>query len=271
MFHNLFDSHTHSDNSPDAVHSVMYMAEHAEGLGLMGLAITDHAEVGTWREEHYQTRVKQSIVETAKARAAYLHRMILSFGVELGFTRDFALADRIVNLFPFDFVLGSVHYTRGGIGYYRVDYRKMDERRRERMLADYLDDVLCLVRLGNIDSLAHLTFPLRCAKTVAGIELDLRAHTDRVDEVLRTLIGRGIALELNVCGLYTELGDIMPPLWVIRRYRELGGEIVTVGSDAHRAEDIGRGIEAGMQMLLDAGFEYFAFYSKRKPVMLRLV
>ena len=91
-----------------------------------------------------------------------------------------------------------------------------------------------------------------------------------IDEILRELICRGIALEVNSGGLKYGLGFPNPHPDVLKRYRELGGELVTVGSDAHRPEHVGYGFSQVREILLDCGFQYFAEFSRRKPVFTRL-
>ncbi|MPN15026.1 hypothetical protein SDC9_162355 [bioreactor metagenome] len=80
--------------------------------------------------------------------------------------------------------------------------------------------------------------------------------------------GRGI--ELNTSGMRQKLGEPMPPVSLLKLYRDCGGEIVTVGSDAHRSCDVGKGIPQGYDMLKEAGFSYVTIYKQRKPEFIRL-
>ena len=75
---------------------------------------------------------------------------------------------------------------------------------------------------------------------------------------------------MNTSGLRQKIGRALPDLPLVRRYRELGGELVTLGSDAHCVEDLGKGIEAGMDLLREAGFRHFAVYEQHKPILLPL-
>ena len=96
-------------------------------------------------------------------------------------------------------------------------------------------------------------------------------YREQIDKILRMLILRGKALELNMSGLRAKLKEPMPPVDILKRYKQLGGELITIGSDAHHIEHVGYGIKEGMEILCDAGFGYFAFYRGRKPVMLKTV
>lgn len=271
MFHNLFDSHIHSDNSWDAAHSVMYLCEKAEERGLMGLAITDHADSVYCKEPGYLGRIVQSMVDVAKAKIAFRHRLAFSAGIEIGIHHDVSVAQQICEMYPFDFVLGSVHNRPDGSEYYDVRYSALSPQERHDLLAEYFASMRQLVDWGGFDSLAHMTFPLRSAMRDRGIRLDLAPHKEQIEVILKGLARKGKALELNTSALRSPLKDTMPPLWILKWFRELGGEYVTIGSDAHGVEHVGAGIQQGMELLSEAGFDFFAFYKERRPVMLRIV
>ena len=272
MYHNLLDSHIHSVNSPDGVHSLMYLAEHTEEKALIGLAVTDHVECLRFDELGYRTRIAQSAVDTAKARVAFRHKMTITFGVELGVARAmYDVADYIINLYPFDFVLGACHISRRGEELAYIDYSAFSDKELDKLVADYFEDMLELARWNKFDCLAHMTYPMRCAMRNNNISIPTEPYREQIEELLCILVETGKALELNTSGLRGPLKDTLPPKWVIKRYKELGGQLITIGSDAHKAEYIGEGINHAMQMLADVGYEYFAFYRQRKPIMMRIV
>ena len=93
---------------------------------------------------------------------------------------------------------------------------------------------------------------------------------DQIDLVLRTLAQNGKALEINTSGLRGPIGEASPTLKYVKRFRELGGEFVTLGSDAHSVEELGEGIPEAMEMASQAGFSYFTFYKKRQPRLLQI-
>lgn len=103
-----------------------------------------------------------------------------------------------------------------------------------------------------------------------GIPVDLSRHSDAIDTIFRALRDSGKALEVNTSGYRQKIGRPLPDLPLVRRYRELGGELITLGSDAHSTDDLGRGIQEGMEMLREAGFRYFALYEQHKPILLPL-
>jgi len=266
MFHNLFDSHIHTNNSPNGLHSAMYMVEHARLAGLMGIAVTDFVDCHDFHGGNYQNRIVHSVIDTAKAKAAFRWQMSFSQGVEISFAEsgDFDTADKIVGLYPYDFIICS---HRSPVKDPQTDFIG------GKLPDDYYADLLSIAKWGRFDSFAYLTNPLKRAMPEAGVLPSLEPYMEQIDAVLRCLAESGKALELSASVLCNN-GETTFPLRVISRFRELGGEFVTIGSDAHCIEDIGKGLQEGMALLQMAGFSYFAFYrarGSREPVMLRIV
>lgn len=271
MFHNLFDSHTHSENSPDGVHSVIFMVEAAIEAGFQGIAITDHCDCELMEEFNYDVRIRNSVLDVARAKAAFHKQIIITAGIELGQpAEDRAVAKMILEQQPFDFVLLSLHKTLKGKDFYEIDYKQMSTQQIENMMRVYFEELLDIIAWADFDVLAHLTFPIRYPKLWEGIDINVMKFEQQITAILNVLVQREKGLEINTSGLRHGI-DIMPPDWVVRRFYELGGKYITLGSDAHRAGDIGSGIHEGMRILKDAGFEQFAFYRDRKPVMLRII
>ena len=92
-----------------------------------------------------------------------------------------------------------------------------------------------------------------------------------IQETLRLLVSTGKGLEINTSGYRQGLGKTIPVLGIIKRYYQLGGKIVTLGSDAHQAQDVASDFDVAMDILTSIGFQYFAFYRERQPVMLKLI
>lgn len=268
---NLFDSHTHSDNSPDGQHSVTFMCEKAVSNGLMGLAVTDHCDIDSFREDSFELRILQSVFETRKANLYFGERLLITAGIEMGQPLcDLETVRHVLDLFPYDVVLGSIHSPRGGKDYYFTDYKTCSAAQCRDMMAEYYDEVLETVRWGGFDVLAHLNYPLRYMQGRDGVECDLAPFSATIDEILALLAEAGKGLELNVSGLYGDYGCTLPQRDILARFHELGGKIVTIGSDAHRAENVGQCVGQGMEILREIGYRQFAFYKKRFPRMLEI-
>ena len=272
MYYNLFDSHTHTDNSPDAHHSAMMLCESAVEKGLSGISITDHCDMQDFETDNFAMRIRQSYFETLKAKSVFGSTIAVCSGIELG--QPLEAPDKVGALldgYDFDFVLCSLHALKGLPDFYFGYYAGHSAKQLDIIFDEYLRQLLKTIRWGRFDSLAHLTYPLRYMINRDGETVELSHHAGMIDEALSLLIHTGKALEINTSGLRGTLGKTMPPVSVIRRYRELGGELITFGSDAHYRSDVGAGLSDTMQLAADAGFRYFAFYRERRPQMFKLI
>lgn len=265
MFKNLLDLHTHTDNSPDAEHSGMILCEYAVRKGLRGIAFTDHCEVDAFYTEHYDRILRQSFFEMHKAKAVFTGKLVVCIGVELGQPSvDFELSKKILDAHPFDVVLASLHALSGEQDFYYINYPDVDVN---DLLERYFQELYRIVEWNCFDVLAHLTYPLRYICGKYKIPVDMRRYDDIIDEILKLLAVNGKALEINTSGLRSEIGETSPSADIVKRFRELGGEFVTVGSDAHDCYHIGAGLEEGYQIAFDAGFMGTTLFQSHVPVV----
>lgn len=263
-YKNLMDLHCHSDNSPDGEHSTILMCEYAQRAMIRALAFTDHCEVDEYYDNNYDRRIKQSFFEANKARAVFTGKMIVSIGVELGQPcHDIETAEKILDEYDFDIVLGSVHKIRGGEDIYFVDFNDVNIK---EFLEKYFVETYELVKWDGIDVLAHLTYPLRYINGREKLDYDVAYHDDVIDEILRIIAQTGKALEINTGGLRAEIREPSPSLKYVKRFKELGGEYITVGDDSHKVSDLGSGLANGIDLASEAGFKYLTLYESRTPV-----
>lgn len=267
MYQRKLDLHVHTDNSPDGNHSAMFLCERAELAGMRAIALTDHCETDVYRAEHYDKRVQAAYMEATMARSAFCAKLLVLRGIEMGQPHyDVKTADEIVGARDYDVVIGSVHNLRGRPDFYSMD--SFTEESAHAMLTEYFDELSGMLRWGNFDVLAHLTYPLRYFYAKAGIAIDLHAYANQVDEILSMTAETGKALEINTAGLRQPIGKTSPELETVKRFRALGGKYVTYGSDAHYAEHIGAGLDAAYDMMREAGFTHFTFFQQRTPLQM---
>lgn len=263
-FRYISDSHMHTDCSFDGKDPAMMMCERAAKLGFYSVTVTDHCECNEYLQKGFDTAVRQSWFESRKAAAVFRGRIHVLAGVELGQPLQAeAHAQEVLDSYGFDFVLGSLHNIEGEQDFYFLDYHTI-------CLTDYLsryfDEILAMIEWGKFDSLAHLTYPLRYALQM-GVEIPKEYVLQRSEEVLKKLIERGIGLELNTSKMKLIKEGKLPDVEILKRYYELGGRYITVGSDAHRWADIGFGVETGLEILQKIGYRHFTVFVKREPKM----
>ena len=261
------DYHTHSRVSPDAFSSMTEMAEAAIRQGLQEICFTDHVEPiwfgSTAPRKTYDWAPLTE--EFRAAQAAVGDRIRLRLGVELGdavwdLDRSQAIMARAPAL---DFVIGSIHILLE-----RMDCRDLyslaprDEAETRACLADYLGQIQRLARWGGFHVLGHLTLPLRYLNENRGMHVSFDGFEAEMEDIFRTIIPKGIGIELNTNRGNTPLPDAK---W-LKLYRGMGGEVITLGTDAHAPAAVGCAIREGQALLRECGFRRFCTFRQGQPV-----
>ena len=264
-YKNFYDLHTHSEHSFDGNNSCTLMCESAVNLGLKGLAITDHCEIDS-KDCDFDNLCDNQFFDTTKVRDIFKDKLTVFRGIELGQSiYNKPLAESILEKYDYDFVLGSVHNLENMEDFYFLDYNNYDV---DDLLKRYFDALKELCLWDKFDSLAHLTYPLRYITGKYKIEVNLSKYSEQIDEILTIIIKNNKALEINTSGYFNELKDILPNAQIVRRFKELGGKYITIGSDSHFYDKIGFGIEQGMTAAKECGFDYITVYHKRTPILI---
>lgn len=285
----LIDCHTHCRFSPDGTDEPAELAEKAIELGLTAWALTDHCECNTWFEpEHYgidsKTADSEEIlmyncckfhndskepVDTLKERLN--GRIEFVRGVELGQPlQALDIAEQIIAYDDLDFVIGSLHNNAGVPDFYFLQYDKMPAENLSALLDDYFAQVLEMCEWGKFDVLGHLTYPFRYITGKYNISVDMGRYRDICAQIFKTLIGSGKGIEINTSSLFTDYKTTMPDKQMLALYKDLGGEVLSLGSDAHCAEKIGQGIDAGAELAKECGFRYCTYFKRHKPEFVKL-
>ncbi len=262
----ISDSHTHSENSFDGKDSVVMLCDRAYQMGLYSITVTDHCDCNDYYPNNVRQDIEGSIRDTLKARGLYAEKIKIYLGIELGQpTQDTKAAEEALSLGAYDFVLGALHNLRGEQDFYFLKY---NEENAPKLLNRYFEEMMELIEDDRFDSLAHLTYPFRYIAANPSLQITTVQYREQIDEVLNALVRNHKALEVNTSGLRQKIGVTLPDEAILRRFRELGGKYVTVGSDAHRWGDIGAGIEDAFRILQRCGYTHFTVYQKREPEML---
>ena len=257
----IFDTHTHSKYSADSSAEPQEMLQAALRSGLAGLCVTDHFDCDripgfcTLENLRAAKRTFDPLQQQYAGRLTVLRGVELAQGVLCPNEAGVALA-----LTDYDYVLGSLHAARWRQDYYFMDYRQPPQP-LPQLVREYFEACLQLARWDRVDAIAHLGYLRRYAAR-DGVSLDYTPCRELIDQILRTLIETGKALELNTSGFRYGLPEWIPDIGVWRRYRALGGELVTIGSDAHRPRDIGAGHREAQAMLRELGFRWFCYYRR---------
>lgn len=259
----MFDCHMHTKFSTDSNMDASIACDTAIGLGLNGIALTDHVDFD-FPGEDYMIDFNKYFAEMTVVREKYSDRIKLLYSVEVGIQPHVLTESmQLITGYPFDYVLASVHIIDGVDPYLREYYKdksKIDAYER------YLQKIYFMIKnLDSFDMVGHLEYIIRYSN-YADRTLRYSDHKETIDAILIELIQQGRGFEVNTGTYRNETADAQYDFEVLKRYRELGGELICLGSDAHRPEHIGVRFDYFAQMLREAGFKYTVHFEKRKPV-----
>ena len=261
----MYDFHMHSRVSFDGHDTGLALAQAAAAAGLKEICFTDHLDydpLGKMGKLDFDTEMYNAEYDRLEMPGLLIRR-----GMEFGMTSDNREQFRLdLQRRSFDFVLGSVHFV-DDLDVYYPDYwaGKTVFQAEQR----YLEATLECVRLhDDFDVLAHLTYIAKTHCHPAPRPVPFAEHRELIDEILKVLVQKGKGLEMNTSGV-DRCGGFLPTQDYFCRFRELGGEIVTVGSDAHRCDRVGQYSFDACNILKDI-FGYVCTFEGRKPVFHKL-
>lgn len=262
-----FDYHTHSNFSADSDSEAIDMIEQGISLGLSELCFTEHQDFDYPKTRPdsilFQLDTEAYIETLSILKKKYEKQINVKIGVELGLQPNLSQKlGEYTSKYPFEFIIGSIHLSNGEDPYYPEFWTGYDQDERIRQYYEYM--LACVTSFKDFDVCGHLDYLIRYAPLKTNEDIYPK-HSDLIDTILKELIISGKGIEINTSGYRYGLGHPTPHEDVIKRYRELGGEIITIGSDAHKPEHIGADFSLAKQVLISSGFRYVTTFSKRKP------
>ena len=274
----FYETHSHSKLS-DGGNTPAEMLSAAEAKGMKVFTLTDHFDI----HEHFPAQL--SCFDGAGRDSSYRQMLDLKHshdikgsptkfmtGIEIGQGHQFRdVANNWLDVHEYDMVIGACHIIRGHIDFYHMDY---DRNPPKVVLKQYFAELIemctwccerCCEQVNaqkRFDTLAHMTYPVRYIKA----NVDLSDYSAQIDELFEIMVKNEIALEINTGKALMN----SPDLPQLRRYRELGGRLLTLGSDCHSVDRIAYGLESAVEMAKAAGFSECVYFEKRKPVSVKL-
>lgn len=256
------DLHMHTEYSVDAVfpQTVADKVRACRAAGLDIIGITDHLDFYRTRGP-LENRDVEACLRDVRAAKDVSEDIEVLVGIEIGQIHADPAADAFVRGHQLDMVIGSLHAMPNDLDIYFHDYAHLD---CDAFLQEYFDQVLEMEAHGGFDVLAHIDYPLRVMKHGDYVP-SFDQYMDRVEQVLRACIDHGYALELNAAGLGGWQKKVGPPQNILYEYRRMGGERISIGSDSHTLDTVGRGVTDCTANALDAGFTSVTVFRGRKP------
>ncbi|HIS77458.1 MAG TPA: histidinol-phosphatase HisJ family protein [Candidatus Merdivicinus excrementipullorum] len=261
----IADYHMHTTFSPDGFDSPEAMCRAALEKGLTEIAVTDHFEfyqAGIFKDKPFtiENMLAQQR-ELDKCREMFSGKLTIRSGIEIGQPQcNPQAASELMASVSFDYVIGSVHKLHD----LDLGLTEYPDEKIPGLVEQNLTMLYDLADKEDFDCLGHLDIIKRYAAN-KGKQIDLMDYKDQLEPILRRVAERGKGLEINTSGLRQAARETLPSVKVLEFYRALGGEILTIGSDAHKTGDVAAGFAGALEAAQAAGFRYLALYENRTP------
>ena len=258
------DCHIHTDYSGDAQSSMEEMIVQAAKLGLQVIYLTDHKDyTPVFEQINFDNYQK----EFEKLRRKYKDQIEVRLGIEIGVAPNLASEiKKLTAAHPFDFVIGSVHELRGEDMYFGNSF---GDSPKDEMYTEYLQCIYeSVCNIDEICVIGHFDYISRYGP-YEDPALKYEDFSEHIDLILQELIIRGKGLEVNTSGFRYGIANVYPDIQILKRYKQLGGEIITIGSDAHCAENIALNFKEAEEIVRQAGFEYLTLFKELKPEFMK--
>lgn len=253
------DFHVHSNFSYDCEVEPKEQIESAIDKKLKYICFTDHYETD---EMNFINNTQKYINKIGELKLIYKNKIKILVGVEIGLDTNFK--DNIINYtnnYKFDFVIGSSHKIYGNdpaMGEY------FNNKTEKQAYLKYFESILENVKtFNNFNVYGHLDYVVRYGPN-KNKYFDFSNYKDVFEEILKIIIQNGKGIEINTAGLRKNLGYPHPHKDILKMYKELGGEIITIGSDSHFSNHIGYKFDQVKKLLKDIGFKYYTIFDNQK-------
>ena len=265
----FWDQHMHCNFSGDSDALPEDMIKAGIAHGLSGICFTDHLDYDYPEEPNiFLLDFDNYFKVLSDLREKYADKISVNIGIELGLQiqaagQNLAVAEK----YPFDFIIGSSHVVNHMDPYYPEFFAGRDE---DAAYMEYFESVLENINSDvDFDVYGHIDYVVRYGPNKNAF-YTYEKFKDIIDEILTQLISKGKGIEVNTGGFKYGLGHPNPTEDIIRRYRELGGEIITMGADAHVPEYVAYEFDNTAQIIKNCGFKYYTVFKNRKAEFIPL-
>lgn len=266
----MYDTHMHSSFSYDSSMTLDQLCQTAIKLGLHGVTVTDHANLNRFEENALIRNFKGMIPAFNKARDRYSNNLKLFCGIEIGeYLREPEKAKQILSLTDYDQIIAAIHFldfNNNDITFAAAVFdNQISNEEIYQYISIYFDDLLKTAENFDFDVLAHITYPLRYINLKYERNIDIGIFENKIRQIYQTIIQRGIALEVNTSRFQEKYRfQLTPDEHLLTLYRSMGGERITLGSDAHIPQNIALGFSQARKILRELGFDRCCYFDKRK-------
>jgi histidinol-phosphatase (PHP family) len=260
------DYHMHSNFSEDGDSTPESMCWRAIELGISEIGFTEHWDVGPYEINPRFFQPEPWYAELEQLRTRYGEKLTIRAGIEIAEPHLYPQPTaEVLARVPFDYVIGSVHFVGPNFMFDELYFRAHPA---DEVYGNYFAEVERMLEQADFDILAHLDVPARTAKPILGY--DPRRYESQIRNLLQKVIDRKLALDVNAAGLRKPAMNLMPDALILQWYAEMGGENITLGSDAHTTSQVGLHLDAALQAVRAAGLHHWTRFEGRKGTQVLL-
>ena len=260
------DYHIHTCFSEDSATLPEEMCRRAAELGLPEIGFSEHWDVGPYEANPRFFRPEPWFDELERLRGLFTGQLTIRAGIEISephlYPQD---AAEVLGRASFDYILGSVHYVGEHLMFDESYFR---QHTADEVYSAYFAELDKMVRIADIDIVAHFDIPARTAKPILGY--DPTRYETIIRAILAVIIERDLALDVNAAGLRKPAQNLMPDPLILRWYHEMGGERITFGSDAHSVEHLGLNLDRALLAVREAGLTSVTQFEQRRARLIPL-
>lgn len=271
----MIDYHIHTSFSSDSEQDLLEVCKTAIKNGLKYIAITDHIDIDDsipkdkWIIEDIHG--KKGYIKSIQEAQRLYPELCITLGLETGYTPSgYEETLKMVDDIKPDFAIGSIHFMEGHDLYDKDYYENKDKKSAFGKYLDMVNDSIePLSKYANV--IGHIGFISKSPNIpYEDVLLKYDEFKSLIDEILKNIITHNMGIEINTSGLLSNAKTSLPDFDIVKRFKELGGEILTVGSDAHKLQNIGQNINKAFYMAKSAGFDYITIYENGNPRFIKI-
>ncbi|MCL5283701.1 MAG: histidinol-phosphatase HisJ family protein [Armatimonadetes bacterium] len=262
------DYQVHSFRSHDGKATIADQCRRADEIGLKEIGFSEHKDFDPFDPVVDHFNYERYMAEIQLARKEFEGKLIIRAGVEVDYQVWFEekIAEYL-NDYPFDFVIGSVHYVCRQM---LMTPRYLKTRTQETAYRDYYREVLYSVQSGLIDIVGHLEYANRRGVPQFG-RFDPSPYEEDLRQLFNEMIQRNVALEINSAGIRQGVEMTYPCERTVAIYAACGGKQVTFGSDAHHPDDLAKDIRRAFELAQKYGLQQVTLFENRRRSTRRLL
>jgi histidinol-phosphatase (PHP family) len=255
-----FDYHMHTIFSEDGDDSMEAMCLRAIELCIPEVGFAEHWDVGPYEKNPRFFQPETWHAEMNRLRALFADKLTFRAGIEIAEPHLYPQpAAEILTRAPFDYVFGSVHFVGKNFVFDETTFRTQTA---DEVYRAYFTEVERMLQNADLDIVAHLDIPVRTGKPIFGY--DPTRYETQIRHILHMVISRNLTLEVNAGGLRKASQNLMPDPIILKWYAGMGGERLTLGSDAHAVDQVGLHLDAALKAIRLAGFSHLTQFKGRK-------